>query len=341
VSAYIDTEERSAHYRVKGLDREAQRVLITEFASSKQSQDITLSYNCQGVGRIHHFRRSAADPAFVPNPLPLDPASRALALPPQAMMQAQVFQNAVCSWRCWYCFVDYNLLDGNPKRSTFLSADDLIDLYSAEPIQCPIIDLSGGQPDLVPEWVLWMMDALQARGLEQQVYLWSDDNLSNEYLWQCLTAEELRRLASYPTYGRVGCFKGFDTESFSFNTRAAPDFFAKQFKIMNRLVNTGLDMYGYVTLTSDNAQHIELKVADFVTRLQEEVHPLFPLRTVPLPILEFTPTRSRMGEEHYRALIIQQEAVAAWNSQLEQRFSAQLRSAPIYSHNLGVRANLL
>jgi uncharacterized Fe-S cluster-containing radical SAM superfamily protein len=339
MSAYIDTEERSAHYRVKGLDRESKRVLITEFASSKQSQDITLPYNCQGIGRIHHFRRSATVSDFAPNPLPLDPASRALALPPQAMMQAQVFQNAVCSWRCWYCFVDYKLLDGNPKLSKFFSADDLIELYLAEAIQCPIIDISGGQPDLLPEWVLWMMDAIQKRGLEKKVYLWSDDNLSNEYLWQYLTTDELRRLVSYPTYGRVGCFKGFDAESFSFNTKAEPKLFDKQFKVMSRLVKTGLDMYGYVTLTSDTNQHIERKVADFVTRLQEEIHPLFPLRTVPLPIREFTPTRSRMKEQHYRALAIQQEAAVAWNSIIEKRFSPQLRMEPIYAHDLGVREN--
>ena len=337
MAAYIDTEERSAHYRIKGLDKEAQKVLITEFASSKQSQDITLSYNCQGVGRIHHFRRAAAAPGFASNPLPIDPAGRALGLPPQSMMQAQVFQNAVCSWRCWYCFVDYNLLDGNPKRSTFLSADELVDLFLAESTQCPIIDLSGGQPDLVPEWVLWMMDALKRRGLEHQVYLWSDDNLSNEYLWDCLTADELQRLVSYPTYGRVGCFKGFDAESFAFNTRAEPALFTKQFKVMRRLVDTGLDMYAYVTLTANSDERIPQKISDFVTRLQEEVHPLFPLRTIPLPILEFTPTATRMGDEHHRSLLIQQEAVVAWNSELMQRFSVEMREERIYNHDLGMR----
>jgi len=337
MAAYIDTEERSAHYRTKGLDKEAQKVLITEFASSKQSQDITLSHNCKGVGRIHHFRRAAAAPGFEPNPLPLDPACRALGLPPQAMMQAQVFQNAVCSWRCWYCFVDYSLLDGNPKRSTFLSADDLLDLFLAEPIQCPIIDLSGGQPDLVPEWVLWMMDALKRRGLEHQVYLWSDDNLSNEYLWECLTADELQRLVNYPTYGRVGCFKGFDAESFAFNTRAEPSLFDKQFKVMRRLVETGIDMYGYITLTANNEERIPQKVSDFVNRLQEEVHPLFPLRTVPLPILEFTPTAIRMGDEHHRSLLIQQEVVAAWDAELVRRFPTETRQKRIYEHDLGVR----
>ncbi|OWP61667.1 hypothetical protein CDA63_18155 [Hymenobacter amundsenii] len=334
MAAYIDTAERSAHYRTKGLDKLAQKVLMTQFADSKQSQDITLSYNCQGFGRIHHFRRSIPGAGFPANPLPIDPASQALGLPAQEMMQAQVFQNAVCSWRCWYCFVDYNLLDGNPRHSAFLSADELIDLYLAEDKQCPIIDLSGGQPDLVPEWLLWVVDALRRRGLEHKVYLWSDDNLSNDYLWEALNPDELRRIATYPMYGRVGCFKGFDADSFAFNTRANPELFAKQFQVMRRLVETGLDVYGYVTLTSDNDQYIPRKVAEFVSRLQDEVHPNFPLRTIPLPIITFTPTLSRMGEDHHRSVLIQQEVAAAWEAELARRFTPQTRSKPVFSHSL-------
>ncbi len=334
MAIHIDTEERSAHYRTKGLDKSAQKVLITQLADSKQSQDITLSHNCQGFGRIHHFRRSVPGAGFAANPLPIDPASHALGLPAQEMMQAQVFQNAVCSWRCWYCFVDYALLDGNPRHSVFLSADELLDFYLAEETQCPIIDLSGGQPDLVPEWLLWVMDALRRRGLEHKVYLWSDDNLSNDYLWDALSADELRQVASYPTYGRVGCFKGFDADSFAFNTRANPAHFAKQFQVMRRLVETGLDMYGYVTLTSNNDQDVPRKVADFMSRLQDEVHPNFPLRTVPLPIITFTPTLARMSEDHHRSLLIQQEAAAAWNTELEARFSPEIRKKRIVEHSL-------
>ena len=50
-----------------------------------------------------------------------------------------------------------------------------------------VLDLTGGQPDLVPEWILWMMCELRARGLERKVYVWSDDNLSNDYFWRFLS----------------------------------------------------------------------------------------------------------------------------------------------------------
>ena len=83
-----------------------------------------------------------------------------------------------------------------------------------------MIDLTGGQPDLVPEWVPWMMRALQESGFEDRVYLWSDDNLSNDYFWRFLSPADQELVATWPMYGRVCCFKGYDPTSFAFNTAA-------------------------------------------------------------------------------------------------------------------------
>jgi uncharacterized Fe-S cluster-containing radical SAM superfamily protein len=260
-----------------------------------------------------------------------------LGVPDVDEVQVQVFQNAICSWRCWYCFVDFELLSANPIHSDFKSADELIDLYLGEAYLPRIIDLSGGQPDLVPEWGLWFADALHRRGLDREVYLWTDDNLSNGYLWRYLDRKEIQRLASYPNYGRVGCFKGFDEHSFSFNTSAAPDLFKRQFLLMRRLVEAGFDVYGYATFTSDDDKKLPTLMADFVDRLQSEVHPLFPLRTVPLRIHEFTPTKSRMTPRHSRALSIQSDAVQAWSEELEKGFPAAVRSQRITEIPIGTK----
>src|SRR5690606_5642000 len=137
-----------------------------------------------------------------------------------------------------------SLLSANPKHSEFKSASELLDLFEREPLRPPVIDLSGGQPDLVPEWCLWFADELKNRGLHEHIYLWSDDNLSNDYLWRFLSASQIKRLASYNNYGRVGCFKGFDEESFSFNTLAQPSLFDRQFQLMRKIVDDKFDVYG-------------------------------------------------------------------------------------------------
>jgi len=67
-----------------------------------------------------------------------------------------------------------------------------------------------------------------------------DDNLSNDYFWRFLTPARYRAHCTYPNYGRVGCFKGFNEESFVFNTMAAPSMFDRQFELMGRLVDLGM-----------------------------------------------------------------------------------------------------
>ena len=233
--------------------------------------------------------------------------------------------------------MDFDLLSGNLKTSRFVGAEELVDLYLNTTSRVPIVDLSGGQPDLVPEWTLWMADELARRGLERSVFLWSDDNLSNDYLWRFLSAAEIDRLAAYKFYARVGCFKGFDPMSFSFNTKAQPDMFARQFVLMRRLVDAGFDVYGYVTLTAESSIGIDSKMREFVDRLQAEVHPCFPLRVVPLRIKEFSPTSTRMDAIRTKALEVQYEAVEAWCGELQNRFSQAELSRPIFEHRMGAR----
>lgn len=320
----LDTEIVSAKYRSALIDHTTQRVLITNFSGTEQEQDLSDPPNCAGFGRIRHFRRNDSG-RWPHNPLPIEPARKALGLPPTDMLRAQVFQNAACNWRCWYCFVPFNLLAANRKHAGWLSPTELIDLYLDQPDPPPMIDLTGGQPDLTPEWVLWMMDELEHRGLAQTVYLWSDDNLSNDYFWRFLSDAAQARIAAYPHYGRVGCFKGFDAASFSFNTSAEPNRFDQQFDVMRRLLDIGMDIYAYATFTTPRVEGIDDAMTRFVDRLQQ-IDEYLPLRTIPLQIQEFTPVARRLTDVMRRAMVYQQDAIDAWNRELASRFSSVVRA---------------
>jgi uncharacterized Fe-S cluster-containing radical SAM superfamily protein len=329
----IDTAQFSEDLRRHGINAAEKKILITKFVGSKQEHDFSVPANCSGFGRIHHFKREPL-PNWLTNPLPIDPAAKALKLGDVDEIEAQVFQNAICSWRCWYCFVDFDLLSANPRFSEFKTAGELIDLYLSESFRPRVIDLSGGQPDLVPEWSLWFIEGLANRGIQESVYIWSDDNLSNDYLWRYLSSEQIARLAHSPNYGRVGCFKGFDPHSFSFNTKAAPELFSQQFTLMRRLVRAGFNVYGYVTFTTDDGNQLHTKMAEFIDQLQEGVHPLFPLRTVPLKIVSFTPTADRVNWQQERAFSLQQDAVCAWSEELHKRFSSEQLGKRITDHDI-------
>ena len=156
-----------------------------------------------------------------------------------------------------------------------------------------MIDLTGGQPDLVPEWIPWTLDALGSAGVADSVYVWSDDNLSNDYFFRYLSEDTRYRVAQHPGYGRVCCFKGFDQASFSFNTRAAPDLFDRQFELFSRLLATGMDLYAYATFTSPTPDSLPAAMTTFVDRLQR-ISEALPLRLIPLEISEYGPVEPRL-----------------------------------------------
>jgi len=325
----IDTRPFADTLRGRAIRPQEEKLLISVLEGSDQEGDLTVPTNCDGVGRIRHFKHETA-PGWPANYLPTAPAARALGLAhaPTAMT-AQVFQNAACPWRCWYCFVPYNLLSADQKRSRWMSARELVGLYQQESSPPRLIDLSGGSPDLVPERTVWMMDALDAAALSHSTYLWTDDNLSTTYLFDQLTTAQLDRLQAYQNYGRVCCFKGFDAASFSFNTRAIESDFDRQFEIMARLLTLNIDLYGYLTLTAQTDEGLVSKMSAFLDRLQG-LDPHLPLRIIPLRIGVYGPVSGRMTPERERSLEVQDAAISCWNAELEARYSPELRAKPIY-----------
>ncbi len=343
MSKTISTDDYSLRLRSRSVRLEDRKLLIARIAGSQQAKDLSDPPNCAGLGRVRHFRREPKAGSWPQNPLPIDPASRALGLAPGAALRAQVFQNGACNWRCWYCFVPFELLDARADLGAWVDAAELVDLYLSDPeaTRPLMIDLTGGQPDLVPEWVPWMMEELQRRGLEGRVYLWSDDNLSTDYFWRFLSNDQQRLVASFKAYGRVGCFKGFDSPSFSFNTRAAPELFDRQFELFSRMLTTGVDLYAYTTFTAQDSSTVDNAMPRFVDRLQA-IDPNLPLRTVPLKVEAWGVVSSRLsgpGESRIDQCVwdAQERAIEAWQTEVEKRFGPELRAKAIVDVSLGAR----
>jgi hypothetical protein len=153
-------------------------------------------------------------------------------------------------------------------------------------------------------------------------------NLSNDYFFRYLSEDTQRRVAEHPGYGRVCCFKGFDEASFSFNTKAAPELFVRQFELFSRLFATGMDLYAYATFTAPSPDALPAAMTSFVDRLQR-ISEALPLRLVPLEISEYGPVVPRLRGEHRASLEVQQAAIAAWQSELDRRFTQAERRMPI------------
>lgn len=318
------TPNISQNMRNKAIKIDKKAISITNFNGSEQEKDLTLPANCNGFGRVRHFNLDAGK-EWLPNPIPILPAAKALGIPAGIQIKAQLFQNSVCNWRCWYCFVDNRLLTGNPRYSSFLTCEELLELYLQEKDPAPMIDLSGGQPDLTPEWVVWMMQALKDRGLDKKVFLWSDDNLSCDYLWRYLNNEQIDLLSSYEMYSRVCCFKGIDEDTFSLNTKAEPNLFLNQFELCKKLLEINLDLYCYITLTAKTDTNFEYLIPTFFDRIQK-IDTLLPLRIVPLRIFEYGTLQPRMKADLFNGQFI---ALRFWMNELKKRYTEEQLNLPI------------
>lgn len=312
----IDTDKYSVALRQRMIDRELRAISLTNFGISEQAADFRQPPNCNGFGRLHTFEVEAfAD--WPSNPLPVRPATKALGLPRLSSLPAQVFQNSGCNWRCWYCFVPFE--DLTTKRGQFVRIEDLVDWALEANPERHLVDLSGGQPDLTPEWSVWYLEELDRRAVHR-AYVWSDDNLSTDYLWRYLSDSQIAYLGEHPLYGRACCLKGFSPASFTFNTRAKAEMFERQLGLLARLRNeTAIDYFVYVTVTTPTTSDLKVDIARFVDRLQA-ISEYLPLRCVPLKILEWGPVTARLDEQTTRAMENQFDALDAWSSELAKRF---------------------
>lgn len=297
------------------VSRIDKKVKLSKIANSNQEKDITNPVNFSGYGRIRHFNRKGDN--WNDNPLPIDPACRFFKIPGLDKIEAEVFQIALCNFNCWYCFVDEKLLRADDEFSSWVSIDEMINFISGQHIK--LIDLSGGQPDLAPEWSLWVLRGLRSTNLDKDVFVWQDDNLSCNSLRKYLSESEIEELVSFKNYARVGCFKGFDEITFKFNTGMSEHLFDNQFTIMNELIKFGFDVYAYVTFTTPTIDNIDYKIKSFVEKLQK-INPLLPLRTVPLKIRNFTPTSLRLKKENIVSFNLQVQVLEKWNEVLQDNY---------------------
>lgn len=325
-------EHRPLYCRQKAYRLDSNQFLLSMLSESEQAVDLSMPPNCGGYGRIHHFlRKSGTD--WIDDPLPIDPACKALGLTYVDILETQVFQLAVCNLRCWYCFVPDKLKCAQTNVSRWFTAEEMVRVFLEEKNHVRVIDLSGGNPELIPEWIVQTMKALEKKGLSDQIYLWSDDTLTTDYTFRFLTKDDLNYLKGYPNYGKVCCFKGFNSASFSFNSGLPEEMFYEQFEHFKRYLELGLDLYGYVTVTAENYDGIEEEIAIFMDRLQA-IHSLLPLRIVPLRIFPFSPTNKRITEKHKEAIRQQFLAADAWKKELYSRFSIEQRQKRISDINL-------
>lgn len=289
---------------------------------SKESNDFKFEENCDGLGRLRNFKEFKIE-TWNSDPLPMIPAAKALNCPISDARIAQVFQIAGCNYRCWYCFVDFDLLSANVEKSRMIAVRDLIKMYLELTNKPIVLDLSGGNPGLVPEWILWTLQEVDYFNANKQTYIWADDNLSVDFFSSNLSRNDIRFISNHKNFGSVGCFKGFDSISYKFNTNTNEEGFWNQFSIFEKYYSFGWDIYAYVTFTTPTIKNLADRIKKFIDNLQK-IDENLPLRTVPLEIKIYTPTSSRMNKLRHQSIEFQYKVLETWNQCIIDRFDKNI-----------------
>ncbi len=154
-------------------------VKLASLGDSVQSQDISNDILLDGYCRIHTFSEEKKED-WIADPLPTIPAAKALGCRPDQVRNARVLQLSGCNIRCWYCFVDDSNLSPKSPKSRFFAISEIIDTLMLQSQNPFVLDLSGGNSALLPEWTLWTVQYVKDKNYKN-IYIWTDDNLDSVY----------------------------------------------------------------------------------------------------------------------------------------------------------------
>jgi len=304
---------------------DSKKFLISNLNNTLEAKDNYTLLNCNGFGRIRKYQKFNLH--LGNSILPAKPLFRTLE--PSLPFKTQVFQIMGCNWKCWYCFVDDRLLEANEEYGHYFSTNELMELYINNSLnETKIIDLSGGQPEMFPEWCINFAKSIDMYNLSGKVHLWLDDSLSSFNMWKYLSKDERKYLSTFPLHSRVCCLKGYNEESFVYNTNVSKHHFENQFKILEKLIKDGYDLYVYVSFTTPSiSKEIENDIKIFIERLVK-IHPLLPLRTIPLKITLFSAMNRRLYSNYSLSLKYQKIVFNSWAEQLILKFGPKLVLVP-------------
>jgi len=208
---------------------------------------------------------------------------------------------ARCPLNCWHCFVDdclkssckhcmvqqycdHKLKSKLEIKEDWISAYDLVDNFVVQRdldykrgIHSNILRITGGEPFLAPQLLLDILEELDKRGLQNDIFLWTETNLVplmvQEKKIPLISDELLNKLGNYDNFLVHPCFHGIDKSSFEENTYEKIENIDLLINALKRLINSGIDVY----LTFGSNVNDPDKIDEFYQKMSE-INKLLPLR---------------------------------------------------------------
>lgn len=231
---------------------------------------------------------------------------------------------------CKFCYVDNISNNGSLKGGTYISVEDIIDSFVSARSKFKVglnrLRTSGGEPTLILDHILELMEKLAERGLDTQ--LQSDTNLSTGKLIEKFEENGiyqkniLERLAEFPVKILAGG-KGSDTNNIMENIQADSDLETQTYSL-KKLIKAGLDVYLF--LYNPNPETLK----DYMLTLDRGIENIIPRTHIGL-IKIYSPTAERLKFLAEKENKDPAEFIEAYKNKLEEN----------YKRSVGVMENLM
>jgi len=215
-----------------------------------------------------------------------------------------IYQLKACNIACDYCFVDRRNNNGvHADGARFFDVSELVATFlevreqkAAEGIRLNVIRASGGEPSLVPEQWLDMLQAVERAGMSNDIYVMSDSNLTTGPALDNLMASGqvdhglLKEIAQYDNFGLLSCFKGTDPKGFSEDTNCNPDAFHDAIPSYMKYLESGIRIYPH--MANPNPETLEGFMGDLNASLGEDATSMIHI----FSLGAYGPVVQRLGE---------------------------------------------
>jgi uncharacterized Fe-S cluster-containing radical SAM superfamily protein len=166
---------------------------------------------------------------------------------------------ACCGFNCWHCYLAQDHIRGVSNDMEFLEPREIVDRYLEErehqsnkqdssPID--LFRISGGEPFLVPDLILAVLQELRQRGLDDKIFLWAETNMAP--LYRDFVGDhnflddiqfDLKSLDAFKNFALHPCFHGISKDDYLNNTALTDFTFDGFLQAFDLLVQSGIDIY--------------------------------------------------------------------------------------------------
>jgi len=255
-----------------------------------------------------------------------------------------VYQIKTCNLRCPYCYVDDGLKDGRmDKNAEFFSISQILEAFYGErerrrkllkerevdkngKLILPLnrIRPSGGEPSLVPEQWKILLEKLEVDGLNKEVYVQSDTNLTTGHFIEFLERKNevekgfLQQVGSFKNFGLLASIKGTDSKNYARNTsisiKLAEKLVEETLYTLGKYVDSGVDVYPF--LYNPNPETLE----EFLDRMKEKLGKNIIKKTWVFPLHMYNVTKDRLRKITKKIGEKEEEYVKRYEKEWKENF---------------------